>query len=117
MKSAPGVQVASKQLIRHATSNCPAINQRWRIGRDGTHCIKIGEWEISLLAQGKWWFILRTSADLCLGLETLAFFSFGSAPAPICTDNLEGAKKLAVYYHFLPVEKAGGIVWKDPDDE
>jgi len=117
MPSAPGAVVASEQLVHHATSGCPQISpyRRWNVQETavgvGFHGIRIQTYrKIFLMPVGKWWFIVR---DLDLRshgvrMETLASIQ---GPAPIFAEDVEAAKKLAIYYYFLPIEKTDRIFW------
>ena len=117
MPSAPVVLLASEQLVRQATSDCPLIcpHRPWLEEKyDGSHWIRIeANRTIIVWPHKKWWLMRRhVSEPNYIRVEALAFV-FG--PAPICTDSLDAAKKLAVYYHFLPIQAACGMKWAEYD--
>ena len=110
ISSAPVALVASEQLVRQATDNRPAAagpQRRWRrrglgwFRQEPTHTL-------SVFPIGKWWFIGRLPRSRDFQPQSLAFI-FESAP--ICTDNLKAARRVAEHYHFMPAESAGGIFW------
>jgi hypothetical protein len=114
MPSAPGAVVASKQLVRHATTGCPQISpyRRWHDHENvGFHWIRIEtNRSIFLMPVGKWWFIIRDQDSRSHGVRMEILASI-SGPAPIFAEDVETAKKLAVYYYFLPIEKTDRIFW------
>jgi hypothetical protein len=114
MPSAPGAVVANEQLVHHATSGCPQISphRRWLVMEFcRTHAIRIEtNRAIFLMPIGKWWFIIRSSRSNPCCTETLASIC---GPAPIFAEDVEAAKKLAVYYYFLPTEKSDRVFWAD----
>jgi hypothetical protein len=118
MPSAPAALVASDELVRQATVNDPLTGRprRWHyrvIQGKGSEWFRYEpNHTLTVSRIGRWWFIRRVicSNPRRLKLQSLAFV-FG--PAPLCADNLKAAKRLAEYYHFVPVEAAGGLVWTD----
>ena len=114
ISSAPVALVASEQLVRQATDNRPAAagpQRRWRqrglewFRREPTHTLHV-------FPIGKWWFIRRFTRSRDPQWQSLAFI-FKSAP--LCTDNLKAAKRIAEHYHFMPAKSAGGIFWMNDE--
>lgn len=115
MPSAPGAVVANEQLVHHATSGCPQISphRRWSVVKFcGTQIIRIETNRVLFLRPiGKWWFIHRSTIQSRSKPYRTGTLASIYGPGPIFAEDVEAAKKLAVYYNFLPTEKTGRVFW------
>jgi hypothetical protein len=119
-----GAFLASQELVRHADRNTsPTRYRRWgkQLYADPsrypeTHGIWAGpKWHLTVEERHGLWFITRQHASVrnwyVQGL------SFVLGPSLFCARSSEAAKRLAVFFHFAPVEAAGGVLWMKQTDE
>ena len=108
-----GALVASQELICHADRNTsPTRYRRWgnSLNVSDRHGIWAGpKWHLDVREYHGRWFIRRQHADIGNWFAQDLSFVFG--PSLFCAPNWEAAKRLAVFFHFTPIEAAGGVGW------
>jgi hypothetical protein len=119
-----GALVASQEAIRRAAENCPPVSRRrkWHFSRyrsrdrwNEVHWIDIDpHWRIRVWRHGKLWFVSRASCPRQPRDQALVF---GLGPSLFCANAPEAAQRLAEYYHHIPVDEAGGVLWVNVPEE
>jgi hypothetical protein len=122
---ARGAVTASDELIRHADQNTPRERfQGWIRWRDmyplsyfdKEHIEMPGKWQLEVLWEKEVWLIQRFCFAKTLPLYPPQFLTFHLGPLLLCANSSTAAKRLAVYSHITPIERAGGMAWTNLSD-
>jgi len=118
-----GTLLASEELVRHADRNTsPTRFRRWGKALYAypsrypeTHGIWAGpKWHLTVREFHNLWLIQRQRVGRNWYAQDL---SFVLGPSLFCARSSKAAKRLAVFFHFTPVEAAGGILWLTQTNE